>query len=92
MIASAKAFGVISQRQLKNQRTENRKQTGLRLRLLSTTKREIRIYRTALEARPIGRAESVPVEAFACLLWGVSSHAYLLVAAQARGPGVTFYE
>jgi hypothetical protein len=62
------------QRQL---RTKTRKHTthNLRLRLLSTTKREICVHRTALEARPIGRAESVPVEAFACLLWGVSSHA-----------------
>jgi hypothetical protein len=56
----------------KDQKTHNQQ---LRLRLLSTTKREIRNYRTVLEARPIGRAESVPVEAFACLLWGVSNHA-----------------
>jgi hypothetical protein len=33
------------------------------------------IERTALEARPLGRAESVSFKAFPCLFWGVSSHA-----------------
>jgi len=71
--------------QLKND--QKTKPTNLRLRLLSTTKREICNLQDTVRGTPKpGVPESVSVRAFACLLWSVSrSRPFCLAAGAGTG-------
>ncbi len=62
---------------------------NLRLRLLSTTKREICYSQDTVRGTPKpGVPESVPVKAFACLLWDVSRSRPFSLATDKRQHGL----